>query len=85
MEVVYQICYVLLALALVLTAYRLFQGPVIADRILAIDLMAVIVAGMILLGILAYGNLIFLDVVVVLGIIVFFGTVALARTLTRKP
>lgn len=80
---IYPLCFILLAAALVLTACRLFRGPSAADRILAIDLLAVITGAAVLLYVLVSGERVFLDVVVVLGVIVFFGTVALARTLSR--
>lgn len=82
---IYQICFACLAVALALTAFRLFRGPSAADRILAIDLLAVTTAAAVLLYVLVSGERVFLDVVVVLGIIVFFGTVALARTISRHP
>jgi multisubunit Na+/H+ antiporter MnhF subunit len=78
-------CYPLLTIALGLAAWRLFRGPTAADRILAIDLLAVITASAALLHGIESGEPVFLDVVVVLGVIVFFGTVALARTLLRIP
>jgi multisubunit Na+/H+ antiporter MnhF subunit len=82
---IYTICFIFLAAALVLTAFRLFRGPSAADRVLAIDLLAVITAAAVLLYVLVTGERVYLDVVVVLGIIVFFGTVALARTISRQP
>lgn len=78
-------CYILLALAMALAAWRLFRGPTAADRILSIDLLAVVTAAAVLLHAITRGAAVFVDVVVVLGVIVFFGTVALARTLTREP
>ncbi len=82
---IYPICFLLLAVALGLTAYRLFRGPTAVDRILAIDLLAVTAAAAVLVYALAGNQPVFVDVIVVLGVIVFFGTVALARTLTRSP
>jgi multisubunit Na+/H+ antiporter MnhF subunit len=79
------LCYPLLTISLALAAWRLFRGPTAADRILAIDLLAVITASAILLHAIESDEPVFLDVVVVLGVIVFFGTVALARTLLRSP
>ena len=80
---IFALCFILLAAALVLTAFRLFRGPGAADRILAIDLLAVTTAAAVLLYSLVSGEKVFIDIVVVLGTIVFFGTVALARTLSR--
>jgi len=82
---IFLICYFLLSISLVLTAWRLFHGPTAADRILAIDLLAVVTAAAIMLHAIVRGSSVFIDVVVVLGVIVFFGTVALAKTLTREP
>jgi multicomponent Na+:H+ antiporter subunit F len=79
------LCYPLLTISLALAAWRLFRGPTAADRILAIDLLAVITASAVLLHAIESNEPVFLDVVVVLGVIVFFGTVALARTLLRSP
>lgn len=78
-------CHLLLAVSLGLSAWRLFRGPTAADRILAIDLMAVITASAILIHAMSNGGRVFVDVVMVLGIIVFFGTVALAKTLFKEP
>jgi multisubunit Na+/H+ antiporter MnhF subunit len=82
---IYHLCYLLLAVSLLLTAWRLFRGPTAADRILAIDLLAVVTGAAILLHAIVKDSPVFVDVVVVLGVIVFFGTVALARTLSRDP
>ncbi len=80
---IYILCFLSLSLALGLTAFRLFRGPSAADRILAIDLLAVITGAAVLLYALVSREPVFIDVVVVLGVIVFFGTVALARTISR--
>ena len=82
---IYLACYLLLSASLARTAWWLFRGPTAADRILAIDLLAVATAAAVLLHAITTRTPVFVDVVVVLGIVVFFGTVALARTLTRKP
>ncbi|MEY4243734.1 MAG: hypothetical protein RLZZ245_1319 [Verrucomicrobiota bacterium] len=83
MHFVFQICFVFLSVALGLTAFRLFRGRSAADRILAVDLLAVITGAAVLLHTIVSGELVFLDVIVVLGVIVFFGTVALARSVSR--
>lgn len=82
---IYLLCFILLAASILVTAYRLFRGPTAADRILAIDLLAVITAAAVLIHAVSSGQRVFMDVVVALGIIVFFGTVALAQTIHRDP
>jgi multicomponent Na+:H+ antiporter subunit F len=78
------ICFVLLTLSLAAAAFRLCAGPTMADRVLAIDLMAVVVAAAVLVHAVSARRVVFLDVVVVLGVIVFFGTVAVAGALRGK-
>ncbi len=78
-------CYLMLAISLGMAAFRLFLGATAADRVLAIDLLAVITAAAVLLHAIVRDSPVFLDVVVVLGVIVFFGTVALARILEKSP
>jgi multisubunit Na+/H+ antiporter MnhF subunit len=80
---IFSICFIFLTVALALTAYRLFRGPSAADRILALDLLAVITAAGVLIYIITTGQQVFLDVLVVFGLIVFFGTVALAHSISR--
>jgi multicomponent Na+:H+ antiporter subunit F len=80
--VIILICYSLLTASLAMTGLRLFKGPTAADRILSIDLLAVVTAAGVVLHCIDTMTPVYLDVIVVLGVIVFFGTVALARTLT---
>lgn len=79
----FPLCYLLLAASLGMAAVRLFRGPSPGDRIIAIDLIAAIIAAAILVHAIDDGSPVFVDVVMVLGVVVFFGTVALARTLMR--
>ena len=79
----YLICHILLSLSLAMTAWRLFKGPTAADRVLAIDLLAVVTSAAVMMHAIDAGTPVFVDVIVVLGVIVFFGTVALARILNR--
>ena len=76
----------ILAIALLLTGVglsviRLFLGPTAADRVVAVDTLAVITtAG--LAGLAAwFDNPVYLDVALVYGTLAFVGTVALARAL----
>ena len=83
-RMVWLFCQLLLAVSLVFSAWRLFRGPTAADRILAIDLLAAVTAVAVLIHAIKTGADVYLDIVVVLGVIVFFGTVALARVISRE-
>lgn len=84
MQPFFMLCHLFLAASLVLAALRLFRGPTAADRVLAIDLLAVVSAAAMLIHAIDTDRPMFIDVIVVLGVVVFFGTVALARTLSRE-
>lgn len=77
------ICFLMLSVALAVAAVRLFLGPTPGDRIIAVDLIAAIVAAGILVHSIRNDSPVFVDVVLVLGLVVFFGTVALARMMKR--
>jgi len=85
MTTVFTICFILLGASLVLIAIRLFRGPTAQDRVLATDLLAVCTGSAVMIYAIAGKRAVFIDVVVVLGVIIFFGTVALARTISRIP
>jgi multicomponent Na+:H+ antiporter subunit F len=72
-----------LAVSLFLALYRLMKGPSLADRVVALDLISMILAGKILIYILLSGETIYLDAIVVLAVIAFFGTVAFARYIEK--
>jgi multicomponent K+:H+ antiporter subunit F len=69
--------------ALLLCAWRLLRGPELPDRVLALDTMYVnIVALVVLLG-LRQGSKLFFEAAMLIALLGFVATVALARYLTR--
>lgn len=84
MNAVFLICFTLLSASLILIIIRLFRGPTAQDRILATDLLAVCTGSAVMIHAISGGRPIYIDVVVVLGVIIFFGTVALARTVSKQ-
>lgn len=74
---------ILLALAMVCAAFRILRGPRAQDRVLGMD--ALYIAGMLLL--LTYGiqtgHTLFFEGALVIGLLGFAGTVALAKFLMR--
>ncbi len=75
----------LLITALLLAFLRLARGPTLADRVVALDLIGMTIAGMIAAYIAYMGEPVFLDALLVLAIITFFGAIAVARYLEKKP
>ena len=71
------------SVALLLTLWRLARGPGVCDRILALDLLAMLVAALlIVLGIATRTGSAF-DAALVVALLGFVGTVALARFAER--
>lgn len=74
----------LVMLSVLLGFYRLAKGPTLADRVVALDMMTVsIVAFCALFAVYADATA-FLDVAIVLALVGFLSTVALARFAERR-
>lgn len=73
--------FLLLGISILLTVLRLLRGPSLPDRVMALDLLGMVVAGIILAAAATYGQPGLLDIVLVFAVVGFFGTVAFARYL----
>lgn len=73
----------LLTLALVLTVVRLILGPSLADRVVALELLALIAVAYIIAYAVQAGRPAFMDVALVLALTGFMATVGFARFLER--
>ena len=74
---------ILLALAMAATAYRIIRGPRAQDRILSLD--ALYVNAMLVLVIFGMktGTTTYFEIALIIGLLGFVGTVALAKFLMR--
>lgn len=82
-SIIYQIATSLIILSLLMTLFRLFKGPSVADRIVALDAMTIISISLIVLIAHFAQRIIYLDVAIVYGLVSFIGVVAFARYLER--
>ena len=80
---VLMIARLLLAVALLISSWRLVIGPSVADRIVAIELAAAILMAFFILKVLGSGFVSYLDVALAIAVISFLGTVAFARYLEK--
>ncbi|HVH13989.1 MAG TPA: monovalent cation/H+ antiporter complex subunit F [Longimicrobium sp.] len=71
--------YAVLAAAALLTLWRVVRGPTLPDRVVAIDLLGVIVTGFVVVSAASTGATWFLDIAIVIALISFVGTIAYAR------
>lgn len=84
MNVVYTICFAILSIALVLAFIRLVRGPSLPDRVVALDLTAVLVVAIVIVLDFSGPDIHFLDPAIVVALVGFTGTIAFSRYLERR-
>lgn len=84
LNIAVQVSFVLVMAGVILAMVRLIKGPSLPDRVVALDTMTVLIVAFCGLYTLDTGTTAFLDVAVVLALIGFLATVALARFVERK-
>jgi multicomponent Na+:H+ antiporter subunit F len=73
----------MIALGQLLCVYRLLKGPHLADRVIAVDTFGILLIGLVVLLSIRMATLAFLDAVLVLSLLAFAGTVAMAQYIGR--
>lgn len=84
MPLVLQMIAGVLVVAIGLSTIRLVRGPSLADRAVALDVIAVLAAALTAVFAILYQQRVFLDVTVVLALISFVGTVAFAYYVGKR-
>ena len=74
---------VVIALSILLCVVRLVRGPHLADRALAVDTLGIMLIGLVILLSLRVHTLMYFDSVLVLALLAFVGTVAMAQYIAR--
>lgn len=83
LNTVISIAFVMIALAMLLSLYRMVIGPAITDRILALDTLYInTIALLVLIGI-DLGNSVYFESALLIAIMGFVGTVALSKYILR--
>jgi multicomponent Na+:H+ antiporter subunit F len=75
----------ILAGAIALVVVALVRGPSVADRVVALDVLAAVAIGVIAAYTVATGAAALLDAALVLALVAFVGTVAFARFVEQRP
>jgi multisubunit Na+/H+ antiporter MnhF subunit len=84
MSTVISICFAMLGLSLLLAFIRLVRGPSLPDRVVALDLIAVIAVALIIVLDIQANLIVFLDAGIVVALVGFVGSIAFARYLERR-
>ena len=71
----------LIAIATLLSMYRVFRGPTTVDRLVAVDIMTTVTTGLMVVFALYYGRMIYISVALVYALLAFGGVIAFARYL----
>ena len=82
-EVVSQTTLATLGVALIVTFIRLVKGPTLPDRVIAMDLIGVLVVGLIVVLAGRSGVRATLDAAIVIALVGFLGTIAYATYVER--
>lgn len=83
LEMALELAFVLVALALILSFYRLVKGPSIPDRILALDTLYINTIALLILFGLYLGSALYFEAALLIALMGFVGTVALSKYLLR--
>ncbi|MFQ5779476.1 MAG: monovalent cation/H+ antiporter complex subunit F [Nitrospiria bacterium] len=75
--------FIVLAISLSFCFYRLVVGPTLPDRVVAMDTISTVIIAMIAVYCIKEDNAIFYDVILVLSVLGFVGTVTLAKFLAK--
>ena len=75
---------VILSISITMVLYRIIKGPEHADRIIALDLLSILLIALVTLYSLHTNEEAYLDVVMAYALVAFLGTVAFARYLERS-
>ena len=74
----------LLAIAFLLTVYRVIKGPTLPDRVLSLDMLVGIVIGFIAVIAIQTGYTLYIDIAISLGLVGFLATIAFARFILAR-
>ncbi len=84
MEITVNVMLLIFVVSLFLAFFRLFRGPSLPDRVVALDLIAAIVVALFAVYSVVVDQPVFIDAAIVLALIIFLGTVAFARYTERR-
>lgn len=88
MDKIYEISiltsYLLLLISIAMSLLRLLICPTLADRVVALDLLAFLTIGVLAVYTLDSGHESLLDVAITLALVAFLGTIAFATFISRQ-
>jgi multicomponent Na+:H+ antiporter subunit F len=83
-EIILYIAFVFLMLAMIFTLFRLLKGPTFNDQIAAMDLLASTITGIILVFAMLINNEMYFDIIIIISLVSFIGTIAISTYIKQK-
>ncbi|MED4300391.1 Na(+)/H(+) antiporter subunit F1 [Geobacillus stearothermophilus] len=80
---VFNVALALLSLAVICFLYRVVKGPTVADRVIALDAIGICLAGIVAVLSIILETSVFLEIILLIGILSFLGTAAFAKFLQK--
>jgi multicomponent K+:H+ antiporter subunit F len=77
------VAFTAISMAMLLALYRLFRGPDIVDRILALDTLVIDLIALIVLAGIVYGTTMYFEAALLFAMVGFIGTVSFCKFLLR--
>ncbi|WP_153721213.1 Na(+)/H(+) antiporter subunit F1 [Sporosarcina cascadiensis] len=83
MNIFYTVCLVLVILSMLGLLYRVWKGPSVPDRLIALDAIGVMLISAIALLSILFDTPFFIDVILLIAIMSFIGTVSFSKFIER--
>ena len=83
MIIFYSVCLVLVILSMLGLLYRVWKGPSVPDRLVALDAIGVMLISAIALLSILFDTPFFIDAILLIAIISFIGTVSFSKFIER--
>jgi multicomponent Na+:H+ antiporter subunit F len=83
-ELIFYSVVAVLTLSILLAFFRLMKGPSLPDRVVALEAISTMGIGVIAVYTVTTGEAVFLDVAMILALVSFLGTVALAYYIEKR-
>ncbi|GAA0359194.1 Na(+)/H(+) antiporter subunit F1 [Bacillus horti] len=74
---------IVLSLSLLFCFYRVIVGPTLPDRVIALDAIGINMIGVIALVMIVQDTLAYADVILIIGILSFIGSIGLSKFIER--
>ncbi|MCM3087692.1 Na(+)/H(+) antiporter subunit F1 [Bhargavaea ginsengi] len=83
MMIFFWISLIIIVISMALFVYRLIKGPTAPDRVIALDAMGVTLISVVALLSLLVGTSFYLEIILLLAILSFIGTVAFSKFIEK--